>query len=132
MIDNEVRVFNHVYPAVAPLCAAKNFVSSVSNIDYARLPGSCLYEMDNATYRQKQSSTPIENYVLVTYVFEVYGGKKETVKKIANAGDARMIELNFSRISGEYIPNMDNPKVVRWVGRYEAVMDRYGNIYRRP
>lgn len=131
MIDYEVKIFNNMYDSVSPLCAPKNFVNSLANLDFAKLPGSCLYEMDNATFRKKQSSTPVENYALITYTLEVYGSKRETVKKIVKAGDDKMISMNFNRISGQYVPNMDNPKVVRWVGRYEAVVDRDGNLYRR-
>lgn len=131
MIDFEVKIFNNMHKVVAPLCAEKNFKSAL-NIDAARLPGACLYEMDNATVRQRQSSTPVENYALLTYTFEVYAEKKATAKKIVKAGDDQMIAMNFSRISGRYIPNMDNPNVVRWVGRYEAVVDQDGNLYRRP
>ena len=129
MIDYEVKIFTKVYDAVAPLCAENLFVST-QPATFAKLPAGALYEMDNATVRSRQSSTPVENYALITYQFEAYAGTKKTVKKLVNAADAEMIAMNFNRISGQYIPNMDNPKVVRYVARYEAVVDAEGNLYR--
>ena len=129
MIDYEVKIFTKVYDAVAPLCAENLFVSTPPDT-FAKLPAGALYEMDNATVRSRQSSTPVENYALITYQFEAYAGTKKTVKKLVNAADAEMIAMNFNRISGQYIPNMDNPKVVRYVARYEAVVDAEGNLYR--
>lgn len=129
MIDYETKVFTRVYDAASPLCAENMFVSTQVNT-FAKLPAGVLYEMDNRTVSKRQSSTPVENYALITYQFEAYAGTKKTVKKLVNAADAEMIAMNFNRISGQYIPNMDNPKVVRYVARYEAVIDAEGNLYR--
>lgn len=129
MIDYEVKVFTRVYDRVAQYCADGQFLSDTPET-LAKLPSGCLYEMDNATVRRLQSSTPVENYSLITYQLEFFAGKKDTVRKLAKLGDKEMIAMNFTRISGEFIPNLDNPQVKRWVGRYEAVVDREGNLYR--
>lgn len=131
MIDFEVKVFNSVYPFVAPLCANKKFVSTIISEAPTAFPAASLIEMDNFTVRDRQSSTPIENYARVTYQLEVYATTKSKCREVFAAADGAMIALNFNRMSGQYINNPDNTKVFRYVARYEAEMDRDGNIYRR-
>lgn len=131
MIDAEVKVFNALYPTVAPLCANNKFVSTVISESPTAFPAVSLIEMDNTTVRNRQGSTPTENYALVTYQLEVYATSKSKCREVYTAADEAMIALNFSRMSGQYINNPDNTKVFRYVARYEAMIDREGNIYRR-
>ena len=131
MIDYEVKVFNRVYAAVAPLCANNRFVSTQITEAPTAFPAASLIEMDNATVRNLQSSTPTENFALVTYQLEAYATSKAKCKQVVAAADGAMIALNFDRMSGQYIPNLDNAKVFRYVARYEAVVDKDGNFYRR-
>lgn len=129
MIDYETKVFTRVYDAAASLCAENMFVSTQVNT-FAKLPAGVLYEMDNRTVSKRQSSTPVENYALITYQLEVYAGTKKTAKKVYSAADAEMIAMNFNRISGQFLPTLDNTNLVRYVARYEAVVDTEGNLYR--
>lgn len=131
MIDCEVKVFNKVYPSVAPHCANKKFVSTVINELPSAFPAASLIEIDNATIRKRQSSTPVENYALITYQLDVYATSKSKCREVYDAADMAMIALNFSRMSGQYINNPDNTKVFRYIARYEAEVDSEGNIYRR-
>ena len=131
MIDYEVKIFNAVYPYVAPLCANKRFVSTIITEAPTAFPAASLMEMDNKTVRARQSSTPVENYALVTYRLEVYATTKSACRAILTAADNAMIALNFTRISGYYIDNPTNTKVFRYVAKYEAEIDTEGNIYRR-
>lgn len=131
MIDYEVKIFNSVHEVVAPLCAKKRFVSTPLD-SYADLPAAMLLEMDNFTVRNRQSSTPTENFSRITYQGEVVAKTKSKCREIFSAMDTRMIQLNFTRISGQYITYDDNPEIVRYVARYEADIDPEGNIYRRP
>lgn len=130
MIDFEVKIFNRVYEKVAPLCAEKKFVSSVITTKPTAFPAASLIEIGNITSRSKQSSTPGENYAVVMYQLDVYATSKSKCKSIVAAADEAMILMNFSRVSGSYIGNMDNTKVFRYVARYEAEIDKDGNIYR--
>ena len=130
MNDYEVKIFNNVYPVAAPLCAENKFLST-QVMDLTALPAAGLWEMDNATYRSLQSSTPVENYSLITYQLEVYAKTKSECRTVFKAIDERMISMNFGRIRGQYITYPDNMKVVRYVARYEAIVDQYGNLYRR-
>lgn len=131
MIDFEVQIFNRVYPSVAPLCANKKFVSTVINELPSSFPAASLIEIDNATVRNRQSSTPKENFALLTYQLDVYATSKSKCREVYAAADEAMIAMNFSRMSGQYINNPDNTKVFRYVARYEAEVDTEGNLYRR-
>lgn len=129
MIDAEIKIFNKVYPYVAPLCAKNRFLSTQITTP-AALPCCSLIEMDNITVRKRQSSTPVENYARITYQLEVYAEGKAQCRTLYDAADTALTALNFSRMSGQYINNPDNSKVVRYVARYEAEVDTEGNIYR--
>lgn len=131
MIDYEVKIFNNVHEVAAPLCAKNRFVSTQIN-SYADLPAGCLFEMDNFTVRRMQSSTPKENFSRITYQAEAVAKTKAKCRSIFSAIDGRMIQLNFTRISGQYITDPDNTDFVRYVARYEADIDPDGNIYRTP
>jgi hypothetical protein len=130
MNDYEVKIFNNVYEVASGLLAAKRFVSTPL-VDYTKLPAASLYEMDSSTFRYRQSSTPVENFTLITYQLDVVASAKAECRKIYKAIDERMISLNFSRMSGHYVTYPDNPQIVRYVARYEAVVDADGNLYRR-
>ena len=130
MIDYEVKIFNRVHAAAASLCAKNHFVST-RLISPTAFPAASLIEMDNATIRNRQSSTPAENFALVTYQLEVYAKTKSACRTVFAAADGAMIAMNFSRMSGQYIDNPGNTNVFRYVARYEAEIDPDGNIYRR-
>lgn len=130
MNDYEVKIFNNVYPVASPLCAKNKFLST-QVMDLTALPAAGLWEMDNATYRQFQTSTPVENFSIITYQLEVYAKTKSECRSVFKAIDERMISMNFERISAQYLTYPDNSHVVRYVARYEAVVDQEGNIYRR-
>ena len=130
MIDVEVKVFNRVYSKASPKCAKGKFVSTVITEEPTAFPAASLIEMDNATYRRLQSSTPIENFSLITYQLEVFATTKAKCREVYTVVDDEMISMNFNRMSGQYINNAGNTKVFRYVARYEALVDREGNIYR--
>lgn len=130
MIDIEVKVFNQVYPHAAPLCAKNKFVSTLSK-SLSALPCGVLYELDNRTVQKRQTSTPQENFALVTFQAEFYAKTKQECRALFAAVDEQMILMNFTRVSGQYLPYPDNTGVERYVARYEAEADRDGNLYRR-
>lgn len=131
MIDYEVKIFNRVHAKVAQLCAKGKFVSTIITEEPTGFPAASLIEMDNSTVRSRQSSTPVENYAMITYQLDVYATTKAKCREVYAAADAAMIAMNFSRMSGTYINNAGNTKVFRYVARYEAEIDPDGNIYRR-
>ena len=131
MIDREVQIFNRVYAKAAPLCAKGKFSSTIINSKPTALPAASLIEMDNITIRGRQSSTPTENFALITYQLEVYATSKSECRKVYAAVDDEMISMNFSRMGGQYINMPENMKLFMYVARYEAAIDADGNLYRR-
>ena len=131
MIDAEVKIFNRVHAVVAPLYAKGKFVSTIISEEPTGFPAASLIEMDNMTVTRRQSSTPKENFALITYQLEVYAMSKAKCREVYAAADDAMIAMNFNRLSGQYINNIGNTKVFRYVARYDAVIDREGNLYRR-
>lgn len=129
MIDYEVQIFNRLHAHVAHLCA-KNRVVSTQIDGGTAFPAVSLIEMNNTTVRNRQSSTPVENFARVMYQLEVFARTKSECRTVYAAADSTMIAMNFSRMSGQYIDNADNTKVFRYVARYEAEIDPEGNIYR--
>ena len=131
MIDAEVKIFNRVYAKAAPKCAKGKFVSTIITEEPTGFPAASLIEMDNSTVRSRQSSTPKENFAVITYVLEVYATTKSKCREVYATVDDEMIAMNFSRMSGQYVNNAGNTKVFRYVARYEAEIDSEGNLYRR-
>ena len=129
MIDAETKIFNRVHAAVAPLCAAKKFVS-VQVVSPVALPAASLVEIGNSTVRSRQDTSLRENYCRLAYQLDVYAKTKGKCREILAAADDEMIKMNFCRFSGQYIDNPGNPTVFRYVARYEAEIDRNGNLYR--
>lgn len=129
MIDFETKVFNRVHGKVAPLCAKNKFVSTYL-ASPTGFPAASLIEMDNSTVQAKQSSTPVENFASVMYQLDVFANTKAECRNVFATADDEMISMNFTRISGRYIDNPGNTKVIRYTARYEAWIDPDGNIYR--
>ena len=130
MIDYEVQIFNTVHSVVAPLCAKNKFVSK-QVVSVTAFPAASLVEIDNATVSRRQTSTPGENFGLLTYQLDVYAMKKSECRAVFAAADDMMVKMNFTRMSGRYVDNPNNPDVFRYTARYEAEIDQQGNLYRR-
>lgn len=130
MNDFEVKIFNEVYPVAAPLCAQNHFISK-RVVNPPGFPAGSLIEVGNDTVREYQSSTPIENYSMLTYQLDAYAMTKRECRELFKAVDARMLQLNFTRISGQYIDNPGNLDVIRYTARYQAVIGPDGTLYRR-
>ena len=129
MIDYEVNIFDTVYRRVSNLFAKGKFVS-VYVPDPTGFPAGSLIELTNDTVRKRQSSTPIENFVRVMYQLDVYALTKKEARSLLSAVDDVMIGIGFTRTGGEFLDNMSNVNVFRYSARYEAEIDRDGNIYR--
>lgn len=131
MIDFEVNIFDQVYRSVSPLFAKGKFVS-IYNPSPTAYPAGSLIELSNRTVRNKQSSTPVENFARIMYQLDVYALSKQEARKVYSATDDAMIALGFTRISGDFLDNADNINVFRYTARYEAYIDPDGTIYRIP
>ena len=129
MIDYEVNVFDTVYRKVSNLFAKGKFVSQYIPNPTA-YPAGSLVELTNVTVKKRQSSTPIENFARIMYQLDVYALSKAESRSIYCAVDDEMTALGFTRVGGDFLDNPDNIDVFRYTARYEAEIDRDGNIYR--
>ena len=129
MIDVETKVFNRVYPKVAPLCAKNRFVSTRITGGTA-FPACSMVEISNRVIRRFMDSSRQEKFNLITYDLNFYAMNRSDCRKLASAADEAMIDLNFTRISGQFIDNPFDLKVSRYVSRFEAMVDENGVLYR--
>ena len=98
-------------------------------------PATSFVEMDNTTYTSTQTSCENENHATVMYEVDTYSnkvrGKKTECKSIMALIDDEMMNLGFTRIMLQPIPNMDDATIYRMVARYKAVVSKDKTIYRR-
>lgn len=129
MIDVEAHVFDYVYQAVSQVvpegCFRSVFVPSPS-----RFPFATLMEMDNYTDARFQSTSVQENYAIVAYEANVYAMDKQECRDVMATLDGRMIELGFTRLSMQFVPNLADSSLFRLTARYRAEADPNKVIYR--
>lgn len=134
MIDLETEIFS----AVAEKTRVQ-YPNIFMTGEYVKTPPSfpcvSLVEVDNATFRNTQTTESKENHVAVMYELNVYSnrtkGKKAECKEIAAFIDEILIGLNFTRTMLEPVPNQDNATIYRMLGRYQAVIGKNSTIFRR-
>lgn len=138
MIDIEDDIFDEVsekvYAAFEKKCPDLLMMS-----EYVKSPSSfpfiSLVEIDNATFRNTQSTDGNENHVAVTYELNIYSnktsGKKAECKALAGFIDEILLGMNFTRTMLEPVPNQDEATIYRMLGRYRAVISKNKTIYRR-
>ena len=134
MIDMETEIFNEVSAKVR-----EQYPDIFMTGEYVKTPSSfpcvSLVEVDNATFRNTQTTESKENHVAVMYELNVYSyrsiGKKAECKEIAGFIDEILMGLNFTRTMLEPVPNQDNATIYRMLGRYRAVISKEKTIYRR-
>lgn len=134
MIDMENEIFNEVSERVwakyPNIFMTGEYVKSPS-----AFPCVSLVEADNATFRNSQTSDGKENHAAVMYELNVYSnktkGKKAECKEIVAFIDEILMELNFTRLMLEPVPNQDEATIYRMLGRYRAVISKNKTIYRR-
>ncbi|MDR0821697.1 MAG: hypothetical protein LBN40_04450 [Oscillospiraceae bacterium] len=134
MIDVETELFSEVSSKVRERYPNINMTG-----EYVKSPSDfpcvSLVEVDNATFRNTQTTESQENHVVVMYELNVYSnktkGKKAECKEIVAFIDELLMELNFTRIMLEPVPNQDNATIYRMLGRYRAIVSKNKTIYRR-
>lgn len=134
MIDVETELFSEVSSKVRAkypnLYMTGEYVKSPPDF-----PCVSMVEVDNATFRNTQTTEGQENHAAVMYEVNVYSnktkGKKAECKAIISFIDELLMERNFTRIMLEPVPNQDNATIYRMLGRYRAVVSKNKTIYRR-
>lgn len=134
MIDVETEVFSEISSKVRAkypnIYMTGEYVKSPSDF-----PCVSLVEVDNATFRNTQTTEGQENHAAVMYEVNVYSnktkGKKAECKAIIAFIDELLMELNFTRLMLEPVPNQDSATIYRMLGRYRAIVSKNKTIYRR-
>ena len=134
MIDMETEIFNEVSEKVR-----EQYPDIFMTGEYVKTPPSfpciSLVEVDNATFRNSQTTEGQENHVAVVYELNVYSnrtkGKKAECKELAGFVDEILMGLNFTTVERCVVPNQDNATIYRMLGRYRAVISKEKTIYRR-
>lgn len=129
MIDVELDVFNAIYDDVAPLCA-KNAFKSVHTPSPTVFPTVTLFEMDNRTDRNRNSTSDFEDFAELTYEAHVYATTKSKCRQVFNALDTALARYNFNRFSATFIPNLTNDQVYEYVARYQVRVSHDGCLSR--
>ena len=129
MIDVELDVFNAVYDDVAPLCATNGF-KSVYTPNPTVFPTVALFELDNRTDRDRNSTSDFEDFADLTYEAHVYATTKAECRSVFVALDEALARHNFNRFSGTYVPNLTNAKVHEYVARYQVKVSHDGCLSR--
>lgn len=131
MIDVENLVFNAVYDDVAPLCAKGGFRAVHTPVPTV-FPTVTLFEIDNRTDRERNSSSDYEDFSELTYEVHVYAQTKAKCREVFATLDDALRRRNFNRFSGTYIPNLNNDKVHEYVARYQVRVGSDGCLFRVP
>lgn len=130
MIDVEQGVFAHVATAVSGLLAPGCF-RSVYVPSATKFPCATLMETDNASSVYQLSSADHEEFALLTYEANVYAMSKGECRAVMDAIDTAMTKLGFTRTMMQFVPNLADNMIFRYIARYQAEAGHDGIIYRR-
>lgn len=130
MIDIETDVFDAVYPFIEPLVPEGGFVSEYVPKPMA-LPHVSLYESDNTPDRRTADTGKREWSCIVVYESSVYARSKPECRAIQAALDSAMVEMmGFTKLNGNFIPNLPDRTIYRIVARYTRGVTHNGDFYR--
>lgn len=129
MIDVEADVFDYVWTFVAPRVPQGCF-KSVYVPNPSKFPFVTLMEIDNVTDQRNRTGNDEEDFAIVTFEANVYAMDKFECRRIMNTLDNAMMELNFTRLSMSFIPNLADTTIFRITARYRAVADANKTLYR--
>lgn len=100
----------------------------------AKFPCVIIEEADNYAYDKTQDSASLENHAVVMYEVNIYSnkvnGKKDECKKIQKIIDCQFEQMGFTRISKTSM-SINNATVYRIISRYQAVVSKNKEIFRR-
>lgn len=130
-IEDEVyrKIINELVISFPKIYAYREQLSTI-----AKFPCVIIEEADNYAYDRTQDSGSLENHAVVMYEVNVYSnklnGKKDECKQIQKIIDFQFEQMGFTRISKTFM-TMNNATVYRIVSRYQAVVSKDKQIFRR-
>ncbi len=134
MIDIETQVFSRIATKLREDDPGM-FVSGEHVKAPATFPAVYVEEKANSAYQRTQDSGSLENHASLMYEVNVYSnkqvGKKTQCKELFKIIDNEFKEMGFTRIMKEPVPNLEDGTVYRMIGRYTAVVNTGGIIFRR-
>ena len=130
MIDVEKDVFDHVYQSVVHLLPDGCF-KSVYVPRPSKFPFATLIETGNETSVRNRTSADEEQFAILTYEANVYSMSKSECRAVMDAIDTSMTTLGFTRRTLQFVPNLADSTLFRYVARYTAEADNNKTIYRR-
>jgi len=134
MINIEPELYNKVAELLRTKYGEEIFVTNAPVSMPDKFPAVCISEGGNTTNRNTLDSSNTENHSNVAWEIEVYSndqyvGRYEC-KQIAVFVNSLIIDHNFTRTFGDYVPNADK-SITRYVLRYTATVGKDKTIYRR-
>lgn len=110
------------------------FVSGELDLNPAKFPCVYVEEADNYPLQMTSDNARIENHAVLMYEVNVFSnkmvGRKSEAKKIFSTVNDVFEEMGFRRQTTQPL-NADHATKYRIVGRFVAVADNNGVIYRR-
>lgn len=132
MIDVEYQVYNDLTTALLAIFPILKTSSIYTNTP-AEYPFVSIEQIDSSVNENAEDCCKVENAVNVVFEINVYtkgDDRKIVAKKIANKIDEYLSSIGFIRRSS--IPLQDNDGTSYRINmRYEAVVDKNHNVYRR-
>lgn len=129
MIDLEAELFTEIATALRTEFSGIVVTGEYTNAP-AKFPYASIVEADNYIDSRYLDSGDEEKFARLMYEVNVYsnkeGTKKSECRKILNFIDKMMYKRNFTRISMNPVPNLEDAKIYRLNARYEGVTD--GNM----
>lgn len=129
MIDIESKVYT---PVAKALREAGATVKGVYVNAPSKFPFVSITESDN--YSAELDTSDSEQFAVVMYEVNVYSNdanrKKTECKNLMKICSDKFYKLNFTRLSCNPVPNLEDASIYRMVARFRAVTDGT-NIYRR-
>lgn len=133
MVDIESAVFTEIATALRTAYPGVTVAGEYINAP-SKLPFVSIVEADNYADSRYLDSGDSERLARLMYEVNVYsnreGTKKAECRKLLKYIDAMLYQLNFTRISMNPVPNLEDTSIYRLNARYEGVSDGETN-YRK-
>ena len=133
MIDIENEIYSEIASAVSEEMPGASLSGEYVKAP-PKFPHASIIEADNSTYARTRTGERGENHAIVMYEVNVYSnkrtGKKAECRKLLDIIDRRMIEMGFSRMMMNAVPDLYDATIYRLVARYQAVVSLNHKIYR--
>lgn len=126
MIDLETVIFTKIAADLRKSFRGVTVMGEYVNAP-SKFPFVSIVEADNYLENRYLDSADAERCATVMYEVNVYsnksGGRKTECRQILSFIDAMMYQMNFTRISMNPVPNLEDGTIYRLNARYEAVTD---------